>query len=111
MNAISMTTCSFMKFALKNNALLINQNKKNLIRKLVDNRKSLSTAGFLFNQNRSLFSTTTNKNSNNKSLTEFDFDVSKFNDIHIRSNNIIKFVQQADFTPAFFESSLKSCVF
>ena len=105
---------SFMKFVLlKNNVLLINQNKNNLARKLVDNRKSLLTADFLINQNRNFHSTstiTTTNNSNKKSHTEFDFDVSKFNDIHIRSNNIIKFVQQADFTPAIFESSLKSCV-
>jgi hypothetical protein len=88
----------------------MSQTKNNLMRRLAENSKSLLTAGFLLNQNRS-FALTAVKNSNDKSHPEFNFDVSKFNDVHIRSNNIIKFVQQADFSPAIFESCLKSCLF
>ena len=57
------------------------------------------------NLNRSLLSS---KRGLANSSAPFAFEINKFNDIHIKSNNVIKFSQETNFDPNVFENALKS---
>ena len=59
------------------------------------------------NLNRSLLSLSSKRCLANSSAP-FAFEINKFNDIHIKSNNVIKFSQETNFDPNVFESALKS---
>lgn len=49
--------------------------------------------------------------SSSSSSTKFSFDINKFNDIHVKSNNVLKFSQETNFDPSVFETTLKSKIF
>lgn len=58
------------------------------------------------NLNRSLLSS--KRGLAHSSSAPFAFEINKFNDIHIKSNNVIKFSQETNFDPNVFENALKS---
>lgn len=66
------------------------------------NKLDSNTVGLLTFLQRQ-FSSSTKVNN-----VKFDFEVSKFNDIHVKSTNVVRFSEQTNYDPNVFEANLES---
>lgn len=62
----------------------------------------------IFKPKYSIFALDSRSSLSSLSTAKFDFDVNKFNDIHIKSNNVSKFIQETNSNLELFESTLSS---